>query len=191
MKNLTDLEFNKQIVNFWENMKSVGLDEHYNLESLSSMFRKAAAGTNEDSGLAYPGALLVHINLVTAIAKKLASMISGTFNIDDNSLTKVCLLQHMSKSAMFELNDNEWEIKNRGMNYKFSNLEGRLKAGERSIMYAMRCGITFSPIEYEAMVCLDRDNESKGANIFDSPLTTVIRQANELATMIERERNKQ
>lgn len=188
MKILKEEEINKQFVEFWSSMEFAGIQSHYDMASMAAVMSTAAAGTNEDSGMAYPGALLVHINLVTNIAQRLAKMISGTFNIDLKSLTKVCVLQHLSKTAMFKPNDNEWEVNNRGMNYKFAELDGRLKAGERSIMYAMQNNIQFSAIEYEAMVCLDRENESSGAKLFDSPMTMIVRQANEIAMMIEKER---
>ena len=190
MKILKEEELNKEFVSFWDSMEFAGIQNNYSQSSLKAVLSTSAAGTNEDSGLAYPGALLVHINLVTNIAQRLAKMVSGTFKIDLKSLTKVCLLQHLSKSAMFTINDNEWEVKNRGMNYKFTELEGRLKSGERSIMYAMQNNIHFSAIEYEAMVCLDRENEANGARFFDSPMTMIVRQANEMATMIAREKAK-
>ena len=87
-----------------------------------------------DTGIAYPGALIVHINLFTSITERLVKMVAGTFpNISRESLLKVCVIQHLSKIVMYEPNDNQWEIDKRGMLYKFAETEGCLKFGERSV----------------------------------------------------------
>ena len=78
-----------------------------------------------DTGLAYPGALISHVNMMTSIAERLAKMVCGTFpEIASQSLIKVCLIQHLSKIEMYEPNDNQWEIEKRGMTYKFAETEG-------------------------------------------------------------------
>ena len=91
---------------------------------------------------------------------------------------------------MFEPNDNQWEIDKRGLNYKFAETEGKLKFGERSILNAMNRGITLSAEEFEAIRCLDKENEEKGGKYFECFLATVVRQANELAYAIEKEKYK-
>lgn len=186
MKNLTDEQFNSEWGIFWENMGKVGLTSIYKEDGTKKLMKVAAAALSEDTGLAYPGALLVHINLMTNIAQRLADMVENTFEIDRNSLLKVCLLHQFSKIFMYIPNDNEWEVEKRGMNYKFNELNGRLKFGERSIYYATLKGVKFTDIEWEAMECLDKDGEAKISKTFDNILTTIIRQANELAYAIAR-----
>ena len=90
---------------------------------------------------------------------------------------------------MYEPNDTQWEITNRGANYTFSkNLDGKLKFGERSILNAMNLGVKLTAEEFEAIKCLD--NEKDGVNKYgDSILSTIVRQANELAYAIEKEKN--
>lgn len=94
---------------------------------------------------------------------------------------------HLSKRFMYVENENEWEIKNRGLLFKFAKgLEGCLKGGERSALEALNNGVKLTPTEYEAIKSLDDEDNSK--NPFKSILTTVIRQANELAYAVEKER---
>lgn len=189
MRELTTEQFNQDWLTFWNNMQTAKIAPLYKEEELMQLMKNASAATNEDSGASYPGALLVHINLVTALAQRLAKLVSGTFTINEESLLKVCLLHQFAKAIMFVKNDNEWRVNNLGENYKFAQLVGRLKCGERSIFYAVKKGVQFSAIEWEAMSCLDKDANDKGA-YFDNILTTIIRQANELAQAIEKEKNK-
>ena len=192
MKNITlsTEDFNNEWVTFWGNVNLCGLNEHFSEEELKANLQTAAGALSVDTGLAYPGALIVHINLLTKIACRLAKMVCGTFtNLSSTDITKVCLLQHLSKIEMYEPNDNQWEIDKRGMVYKFAELDGCLKFGERSALNALNRGITLSPIEFEAICALDKDGEdAKNRKYVVDILTTIVRQANELAYAIERER---
>lgn len=191
MKQFNENEFNQDWSIFWNSLTKAGLDAYYDEEKLQAKMKDAAGALNEDTGLAYPGGLLHHIVLFTAIAQRLAKMVSNTFDIEEESLLKVCCLMHLSKMDMYIPNDNDWEIKNRGLNYKFSGLNGRLKFGERSILQAMNQGVKLEPEEFEAIRCLDKKDEStKTTELFDSILSTIVRQANELAYAIEKEKNK-
>ena len=88
---------------------------------------------------------------------------------------------------MYIENENEWEIKNRGLLFKFTkDLEGCLKGGERSALEALNNGIQLTPTEFEAIKALDDEDSTK--NPFKSILTTIVKQANELAYAIEKER---
>ena len=190
MKRLKEEEFNQEWITFRENFTKAGLDKFVNPDDLLTAMKQSAAGLSEDTGVAYPGGLLVHINLLVPIAQRIAKMISGTFSVSDESVIKVCLLQHLSKIEMFIPNDNQWEIDKRGMNYKFNeNLEGCLKFGERSAFNAISTGVPMTPIEYEAMRCMDKDSEeTRNGRWTANILTTIVRQANELAYAIEKKR---
>jgi len=192
MKNitLTEENFNKQWVTFWANMQSVNLAEHWDEEELKGQLKNAAGALSIDTGLAYPGALICHINLFTSIAERIAKMVCGTFpQITKEQLLKVCLIQHLSKIEMYESNDNQWEVEKRGIAYKFAETEGCLKFGERSALNALNLGVKLSPVEFEAICSLDKDGEeAKNRKYVVNILTTIVRQANELAYAIERER---
>jgi len=190
MKNLTISEekFNQEWSTFWSNMTMAGLAEYFDADKLMNQMKTAAGALSIDTGLAYPGALLAHINLFTALAQRLAKMVCGTFpNI--NNIVKVCCLQHLSKIEMYEPNDNQWEIDKRGFVYKFAETEGCLKFGERSALNAMNAGVKLSPVEFEAICSLDKDGEeAKNRKYVVDILSTIVRQANELAYAIEREK---
>ena len=182
MINLSEENFNLEWGTFASNVGSLGLN--LPLDELKEAFKEAPGALSEDTGIAYPGALLVHINLANSIADRLQKMVSGTFKIDEASRLKVCMLMHLSKIEMYTPNSSAYWVKN-GKPYEFNpNLEAPyLKFGDRSIILAMKYGITFTPTEYDAMKCLENE-EKKGSTI----LSTIIRQANELAYAIEKER---
>ena len=187
---LTEENFNREWVTFWGNMQTTGLAGHWDEETLKGQLRNAAGALSIDTGLAYPGALIVHINLFTSIALRLAKMVAGTFpGLSPEMITKVCLVQHLSKIEMYEPNDNQWEIDKRGFAYKFAELDGCLKFGERSALNALNLGVKLSPVEFEAICSLDKEGEeAKNRKYVVDILTTIVRQANVLAYAIERER---
>lgn len=188
-----NLEWSKFVANFdrfSDSEKISREDSQRFIQQLYEELKEASCALNEDTGCAYPGSLLVHINLSTEIAFRLAKMLSGTFTFNENDIAKVSIMMHLSKIEMFEKNTDEWQIKNRGANYVFAKTEGKLKAGLRSIIRANAYGFTFTPIQAEAMTCLDRDSEIGNTKANENILSTIIRTANELAYAIEKERNR-
>lgn len=157
------------------------------LNECRERLQNAAGGLSEDTGVAYPGGLLHHIVIQLFYAKKLRELVKNDVYVPMESVIKVCILMHLSKSDMFVPNDSDWEIK-KGKVYKFADLEGKLKFGERSILLCMENGIKLTPSEFEAMRCIDNMNDTNVQKLFESPLSTIIREANELAWMVERSR---
>lgn len=195
MKQFNEVTFKQEWDDFYKVLVEINIHEYFmgNLSfcnsSLEDAFKKSPAAINEDSGLSYPGGLLSHIRLSTVIAERLAKMVSNTFNINIKSLKKVCSLMHLSKIEMFMENDNAWEIEKRGLNYKFSKLDGVLKSGDRSILICNNMGIQFTPIEFEAMKALDKEgNDFDNSKYFMNIMTIIIRQANDIAYLIAKEK---
>lgn len=141
-----------------------------------------------ESGSAYDGSLIKNIIKMVNYANKLNDVLPDYAKADVDSINKVCMLCQIAKAQLYEKNDNNWEVTNRGMAYKFNNkLEGALRIGERSILIAMNAGVKFSELEFEAMRIIDKDNsEDNYTKYFSSSLATVIRQANELITLTNR-----
>lgn len=187
MKEFNEKQFEADFEEFWKNMTACDVAKHFDEAKMKESLKNAPGLLNEDSGCAYPGGLLRHIVLSTAIAKKLIKMVSGVFDTDENSMVKIMSLMHLSKIQMFKPNDNDWEIKNRGMNYKFAELKGRLKFGERTILLLMNKGITLKAEEFEAIRSADKESEEPVSKAFDSIYSVIARHANELAYNIEKE----
>lgn len=184
--NLTEEKLAVEWSKFYTKFEELGLTQFYDMDKLQQEVCASPCTTNEESGTAYKGALLMHIIMLMGLSQRISKMISGTFPIDENSLLKVCALIHLSKRFMFEESTNDWDIK-RGYPFKFKDSSVALKTGDRSIMEAMNNGVKFTEEEYEAMKSLDEDGEKRP---YEGIMATVIRQANELAYRIERERYK-
>ena len=187
MMTLSQEQANTAWVQFYTVFERLGLSNHYDIDKLKSELLSSPCAITEDMGTAYKGALLMHINMTMALAQRLLKTISGTFQLDEDSLLKVCCIMHLSKRHMYVINENEWEIKNRGILFKFAkDMEGCLKGGERSALEALNNGVKITPIEFEAIKSLDDEENAK--NPFKSILTVIVRQSNELAYAIEKER---
>lgn len=144
-----------------------------------------------DSGCAYDGSFIENVMKLTAYAIKYNDLLPENVKADKKSIAKVGLLGQIAKIIMFEPNDNSWEVTNRGIVYKYTELNGALRCGERSALIALNIGIRLTPLEYEAFKILDKNMEDDNyAKNFSSSLSVVIRQANETINIINRERNK-
>ena len=187
MMTLSDEQKNLAWSQFYEIFETAGLTSYYDMDKLKDELLSSPCAVNDEAGTAYKGALITHINMTCALAQRLAKMVSGTFQVDETSLLKICCIMHLSKRYIYEINDNEWEIKNRGLNFKFrKGLEGVLKGSERSIIEAMNNGIKLTETEFEAIKSFDEIDANN--NMYKSIYTTIVRQANELAYAIEKER---
>ena len=138
-----------------------------------------------DTGFAYEGSLVEALLNITTYAIKINQLLPKEKQVDIKSIVKVGLLHHISKVMLYQENDNTWEVNNRGMIYKYNDcLDGALRVGERSILIAANSGVKFTELEYEAMRIMDKNNDDNYSKYYSSTLSTVIRQANELVTLI-------
>ena len=187
MVTLSDEQKNLAWSQFYEIFEIAGLTSYYDMDKLKDELPSSPCAVNDEAGTAYKGALITHINMTCALAQRLAKMVSGTFQVEETSLLKICCIMHLSKRHIYEINDNEWEIKNRGLNFKFrKDLEGVLKGSERSIIEAMNNGVKLTETEFEAIKSFDEIDANN--NMYKSIYTTIVRQANDLAYAIEKER---
>ena len=188
MVTISEQQANVEWTKFYTKFDEIGLSKYYDMDKLKEEILSSPCSISEDSGTAYKGALIIHINMVMALSQRIAKMISGTFQIDEKSLLKVCCLMHLAKRHMYEETDSDWDIK-RGYPFKFRENEGTLRCGERSALEALNNGIELSVSEYEAIKALD-DEENSGKRVYQDIMVTVVKQANDLGYAIERERYK-
>ena len=136
--------------------------------------------TTDDTGSAEDGSLVKNIMRLTKIARGINEVLPEDLRADQNSLNKVCFLSHIAKAIMYEPNDSSWDVTNRGILYKFTELEGALRCGERSALICLRNGIDFTEEEFEAMRINDMREDDNYAKYYASTISVVLRQANEL-----------
>ena len=147
----------------------------------------ASFGMTKDSGCAYEGAFLENVLRIADIAMNINDNIfPEEKRVSAKSIYRSVLLQHLAKIIMYEDNTNQWEIDNRGILYKFKNTNVVLKGGERVILLLLKSGIQdITEEEYEAIRIIDKMKEDDFATTKHvSTLACIVRQANEINTMI-------
>lgn len=148
-------------------------------------------GMNTDSGSAYDGALIENALKIAEYAVKINDLLPENERVSTKTIYKIALLQHIAKVLMYTKNDNRWEIESRGILYKFQDDEKNrpttLRCGEYSALTLLLCGLNLEPQEYEAMCILDKINSGDDSvRWYASTLSTVIRQANEIVNLINK-----
>lgn len=178
MKVLTENELNGMITAFKNNLSLAGLSSTFDNDKFIEVMKKSSCGMLESTGCAYEGSLIAHINMICNIGENLRDNYWHD-DVPKQSLYKVCCLQHISKTIIYTKNPNQFEIDKYGKNYVFANVKANLTFGERSLLIATKKGITFTAEELEAMLCFNK--EDGGTKINLSPLSLIVKQANEMA----------
>lgn len=151
----------------------------------------ATYANDVQSGCAYEGSFIDNLFRLTSFAININNLLPDNVKADKQSIAKVGLLSQVAKVMMYEPNDNSWEVTNRGIVYKYKELEGALRVGERSLLMVMNAGIRLTPEEYEAFRITDKSmSDDAYAKVHSSTLSMVIRQANEIVDKINRDKVK-
>jgi hypothetical protein len=159
----------------------VGVDTTSLVEEYGSDIETATFSNLSTNGLAYEGSLLqTLLYKLTPYALKLNDMFPESIRVDRDKIIKVCLLQHIAKSVRLIKNENDWEVKNRGMVYKYNPSNPSIRNGLHSLQMCYEHGIMFSVDEVEAMTINDRDLTDDQARWHSSLFASIIRQANEM-----------
>jgi hypothetical protein len=179
---LTEERLNKNYATFTLKLKEVGVDIDTLVEELGDKLKTATYALNEDSGVAYDGALIQHL-MYKVIKYALAAnkTLPEEMMVDEQSIFKVIFLHQIAKAIMFEENDVDWQIK-KGSLYKFSELPGALRCGERSLFLCSKYGIKLTEEETEAMRVKDKDFDTDDyVKVYKSPLSLIVKFANDVA----------
>lgn len=140
-----------------------------------------------ETGAAYAGSFIKNVIKLVNLANKINEQFPEEIRADKTSIGKVCMLSQIAKIVMFEPNDDKYEIEKRGIIYKYVDLKGALRAGERSTLIASNAGVKFTDVEYEAMRALDKSvTEDSYLKFYSSVLSVVIRQASEIINLTNR-----
>jgi hypothetical protein len=166
---------------YLKKLNQIGIDTTKLAEDFGDKIAEATFSISSENGLAYDGALInTVLYKLTPYAIKINELFPAEIQVDKASLIKVCLLHHIAKAIRLERNDNDWEIKNRGLLYKHTKGQPSIRTGLHSLIIASNCGIQFTAEEAEAMTVNDRDLSDDQARWHSSLMASIIRQANEM-----------
>lgn len=166
---------------FLKKLNQLGIDTTKLAEEYGELLAEATFSVNSENGLAYDGALIdTLLYKLTPYAVKINDLFPKEIQVDKTSLVKVCLLHQIAKAVRLVKNDNEWEIKNRGLVYTYAKNQPSIRTGLHSLVIAQNCGIQFTPEEAEAMTVNDRDLSDDQARWHSSLMASIVRQASEM-----------
>ena len=196
---LTEEKINKNYLLWIEQLKKYGCYSEKLIEEYGEKIKLASFAMNESSGGAYQGSLLdIVLYELCVIANHINENAFGMSDkgrlkhediyVNKESMLKVLLLQHISKCELFVPTSEQWKI-NKGMFYEFNpSLTASLKMGERSLYMCSKCGIEFTEEEWEAMKILDKEKDETFA--FTTPLSQIVKTANQFTTITIFKKNK-
>ena len=180
------MEKEKNLELYFKKLSECGI----NVEVLREKYgEKLLNGTytfsRKDKGCGDGELLNILLRKLTPTAIGINNLLPEDLRVDTTMLIRTCLLSQISKAVMVIPNENQWEIENRGILYKFDEFPYAMKMGMRTISMCMDCGIVLNDNEIEAISNLDRD-EDKQIKFFSSPLATILRQATEIIDLMNR-----
>jgi hypothetical protein len=176
----------------WNQEKFKELNEKHNIftESLSNFlgegFFLAPASTMLSLHNACPGGLLDHLIKTCRYMIHLNRALPQSLQVAEASVYKVAFLSEIGKTFLYTPCQSKWHRENQGKMYEFKEDMTHMRVGERSAYYALRNGVELSEEEYQAIVNIDKPLDDKQAKWYGSTLSQLLRQATELAIMVEK-----
>ena len=159
------------------------------LEFLGDNFVTAPASTMKSLHNAFPGGLLDHIILTTKYSVDINLSLPEELRVNSESLIKVCFLHQIGKTFLYKMCESEWHRTNQGKMYEFNDELTSMRVGERSVYYALKYGVELNEEEFQAIINYDKPEDDKQVKWHSSTLSTILKQANELAIIEEKNLN--
>ena len=175
---------NKQT--FLEKNELYGILNKELLDYLGEDLLTAPASTMTSLHNAFPGGLIDHVLKTTKYAIGINKLLPDSMSVDAQSIVKVCFLHQIGKTFLYKWCESEWHRNNQGKMYDFNEEITSMKVGERSVYYAMKDGVKSNEEEYQAIVNYDKSDDDKQSKWYGSTLSTILKQANELAIIEEK-----
>mgnify|MGYP001416896502 FL=1 len=179
-------KINKNNQTFIEKNELYGILTKELLEYLGEDLLTAPASTMKSLHNAFPGGLIDHILKTTKYAIGINKLLPTGMDVEAQSIVKVCFLHQIGKTFLYKWCESEWHRNNQGKMYEFNEELTSMKIGERSVYYAMKYGVKLSEEEYQAIVNYDKPEDDKQSKWYGSTLSTILKQANELAIIEEK-----
>lgn len=185
---LTQEKVAKNARKYYATLEKYGFFNDGLVEILGEDFIKSPASTREDLHNAFEGGLIDHLFKVAKYAVLINKTLPEALQVDETSILKVSLLHQIGKAGLYIKKVSDWHNK-QGIFYDFNNELVSMKIGERSIYYLTKVGISLSEEEFQAIVNYDKETDDKQAKWHTNTLGVLLRQANELAIIEEKNSN--
>ena len=161
-------------------LQKQGVDTSRLVQKYGEAIRLAPFGSSVEGGGAFEGGMIMIVmRVIASYACKMNLLLPKDAQVDQTSLVKVCLLQHIGKGLMFVPNTNTFAA-SKGQTFTWNdNRKTKLTCGQLSLQMCGECGIPFTDEEFEAMMC--NDTERSSYEFRESMLMTLVRCANNMA----------
>lgn len=174
---------------YFETATKLGFMNNELMTFLGEDFIKAPASSMAHYHNAFEGGLVDHLLKVATYAVRINDSLPEDERADKTSLLKVCLLHQIGKAKLYTPCTSEWHRKNQGKMYEFNEDLTSMRAGERSLYYAMSHGIKFTEDETVAILNFDK-NDDKMSEFHNSLVGDILKMASTLAIRNEQKKNK-
>lgn len=178
------IEKNKSI--FTSINKTYGIFPQELLDYLGDDLFHSPASTSNDMYGCYPGGLMDHLIKSCTYASHTNDLLPENLRAKKESVVKCVFLSQIGKVFMFEFNDNDWQVKNRGIMYKFTEDRISMRVPDKSLYLLSKYGIKLDETEYQAISNLGKDDDDKMSKYHSETLFSVIKMGFELAILEEK-----
>ena len=177
---LSEETLNKNYLLFRKKLEQAcGMSLDALFDGIGEKIRKATFAISRESGCAYDGSLItVSLRYISVYAFQLNQLLPENVRVDENSLIKICLLQHLSKAVMIRPSTDDWRIR-RGMLYDFVESDIAMNGYLKVISLCMKYGIPLTENEIEALSLTERTDDQ--AKYFPSMMSVIVKMANDMA----------
>lgn len=159
------------------------------IDFLGDDFFLAPASTHKNLHNAYPGGLVDHIFTITKYAVSINNLLPENERVDINSLIKVCFLHQIGKTFLYVMCESQWHRDNQGKMYDYNEDIVAMRIGERSVFYCVKHCVDLTEEEYQSIINYDKPEDDKQSRWHSETLSVILRQANELAIIEEKNRD--
>lgn len=190
---ITEEKINSNYILWIERLKKYNCYSEDMINEIGDKIKLASFSLTTTTGSAYYGSMIdTVLNHLCTVAYHINEDAFGLnakqkykhpyLKVDSDSLMRVLLLQHVSKSEIFVPQSEQWKI-SKGYPFDFNNkLPSSLKTGERSLYLCQKYGIKLSEEEFEAMRIIDKEEDFKN-NSYANPLSTIVKISNQLVAI--------
>ena len=156
------------------------------MNMLGKEFIDAPCTTTTNLYGAYDGGLIQHILNTTKYALNINEALPEDKQVSSKNIIRVCLIHQIGKAKMYSEQTSKWHKDNRGEMYTFNDELLSMSTAERSIYYALKCGINLNEDEVFAIYNYNSDFSQRPMTTLGEKLSALLRTANMVAIMSEK-----
>jgi len=134
---------------------------------------------------AFEGGLIDHILRIMGNSYKYNKLIIKEGQVENESLMKVAGLCEIGKAKLYIHNESKWHRDNLGKMYEFNPDITSMRVGERSLYYALSCGVKLNSDECAGILNHDKEYDPQ-SEYHNSKVGFIVTQATRMSIYEEK-----